>query len=308
MQSPLSKSANCSLIKTIDPGEIAARWRKELSIDWFPDPAIGNIQYWHDNESGFCFYEPKLAAGDETLYMQLQKFPWYYMEDKWEFKQAIKLLSKSTQDTSPRILEIGVGKGAFLEQAQQAGFNICGVELNPDGAESARRKGFVIYEENLASLCSEHAKAWDALCAFQVLEHLSEPRAFLEQALILLKPGGSLILSVPNADVASELDPSRNDLLDQPPHHMTHWNEKIFKYLETLFPMRLADTAFEPLAPYHIDWFMGAWSMRMRESVGRFPQKIVFNRFSLPLLRAFIATGPRKLIRGHTLLVRFVKL
>jgi 2-polyprenyl-3-methyl-5-hydroxy-6-metoxy-1,4-benzoquinol methylase len=308
MQSPLSESPTCSLIKTIDPGEIAARWRNELSIDWIPDPALEKIQYWCDNESGFYFYVPQLAAGDENLYIQLQRFPWYYMEHKWEFSQAIRLLKKSILTSGPRLLEIGVGRGAFLQQAQKAGFDISGVELNPDGAESARSKGFVIYEEDLSSLCSDHADAWDALCAFQVLEHLPEPRAFLEQALILLKPGGSLILSVPNADIASWLDPARTDLLDQPPHHMSHWNEKVFKRLEALFPIRLAEISFEPLAPYHIDWFISAWGIKMREAAGRIPHKIIFNRLSLQMLRAFLAIGPRKLIRGHTLLVRLVKL
>jgi 2-polyprenyl-3-methyl-5-hydroxy-6-metoxy-1,4-benzoquinol methylase len=308
MQSPLTTSAHCSLIKTIKVQEITTRWRNELSISWLPDPSIKEIQYWRDNESGLCFYSPQESAGDESLYVQLQKFPWYYMEEKWEFTHAIRLLKKHIKTENARVLEIGVGNGAFLKQSQQAGFDISGVELNPDGAEAARKGGFIIFEKDLAGLSSEYPMAWDALCAFQVLEHLPNPKAFLEQAVVLLKPGGSLILSVPNANVASWLDPARNNLLDQPPHHMTHWNEKVFKYLEKLFPIRLIDIAFEPLAPYHTDWFMTAWSLRLRESLGKVPQKLLFNRFTTPMLRNLIAAGPRNLIKGHTLLVRYEKL
>jgi SAM-dependent methyltransferase len=308
MQSLLSESVKCSLIKTIDADQIALRWRNDFSIDWIPPSSLREIQYWRDNESGLCFYTPRLAAGDEKLYVQLQKFSWYYMEGKWEFDKAIRILEQSFPAASPRCLEIGVGRGAFLKQAQQAGFDISGVEMNPDGAAAARREGFFIFEDNLQSLSAERPMAWDALCAFQVLEHLPDPRVFFEQALMLLRPGGKLILSVPNADIAGRLDPERNDLLDQPPHHMTHWNEKVFRYLEKLFPVRLINVAFEPLAPYHIGWFMGSWSSMLRRSAGRPTQKLVFNRFSSPLIRAFLAAGPRKLIRGHTLLVCFEKL
>lgn len=303
MISPLSGSDDCTLIKNIDAKRIASRWREELGVDWVPTKSAEEIQYWVDNRSGFCFYTPASAAGDESLYLQLQKFPWYYMEEKWEFRYALQLLRKYRLNGKPNVLEVGVGRGAFLKQAQAYDNDISGVELNSEGAQAARCIGFTIFEQDLKSIGTNLAESFDAVCAFQVLEHLPNPKNFLEEALALLKQDGFLILSVPNSEVACRLDPGRNDLLDQPPHHMTHWSKDAFYFLEKILPVRVADVAFEPLAVYHIDWFIGSWLKAFEASAGSYARRILFNRLSLPLLKKLLALGGRKLVKGHTLLV-----
>ena len=230
------------------------------------------------------------------------------MEEKWEFRYALQLLRKHSQNSQHKILEVGVGRGAFLKQAQACGNDIFGVELNNEGAQAARHMGFTIFEQNLGSLGTNHAESFDAVCAFQVLEHLPNPKSFLEQALALLKQDGCLILSVPNSEVVRRMDPEHNDLLDQPPHHMTHWSKEAFYFLEEILPARVIDVAFEPLAPYHVDWFMGSWVEAFEASAGRTARRLVFNRLSLPLFRSMLALGGRKLIKGHTLLVCLQKI
>lgn len=301
MQSPLSNSDSCLLLSTVNVSSLRHRWQIELGIDWIPQPGINQLQYWRDEITGLQFYSPVQSAGGADLYSQLQRFPWYYMEAKWEFSEALLHL-KSLPDLS-RVLEVGVGQGAFLEKARDAGLQIIGMELNPAGAQAARDKGFTVVEKDMAALYVEDQKSWDAICAFQVLEHLPQPRLFIEQAITLLKPGGLLILSVPNAAVARELDPEHNDLLDQPPHHMSHWDERVFRSLESLFPLRLRHVAFEPLAVYHINWFVGAWSQRLRSRIGQFGGKLVLNRFTIPIVQKALGLGLRQLVRGHTLFV-----
>jgi len=308
MIGPLSGSDDCTLIKTIDAKAIASRWRQELGVDWEPANAAEKVQYWSDNQSGLCFYIPASAAGEESLYLQLQRFPWYYMEQKWEFKYALQLLRKYRLDSPPKVLEVGVGRGAFLKQAQACGSDVSGVELNNEGAQAARRLGFTIFEQNMGSLSTNLAESYDAVCAFQVLEHLANPKSFLEQALALLRQDGCLILSVPNSEVARRMDPERNELLDQPPHHMSHWSKEVFYYLEKILPVRVVDVAFEPLAPYHVDWFMESWANAFEASVGRNARRLAFNRRLLPLFRSLLALGARKLIKGHTLLVCLQKI
>lgn len=305
MHSPLLSSAECTLLKRIDPTHVSQRWQAELGISWLPESGIKQLEYWRDESTGLHFYSPSQAAGDASLYSQLQRFPWYYMEEKWEFDEALKSLK--TLPIGSRVLEIGVGQGAFLDKACGAGLQISGMELNPLAAKAARENGFTIIEKDMASLYADDPTPWDAICAFQVLEHLPDPRSFLDQAISLLKAGGLLILSVPNAEVARKLDPERNDLLDQPPHHMTHWNESIFRSLESFLPLRLRNVGFEPLALYHISWFVGSWSQRLRMQAGQLTGKAIFNRLSIPVVETALKMGLRSFVRGHTLLVCFVK-
>ena len=308
MISPLSGSDDCTLIKSIDAKRIASRWREELGVVWVPIKPAEEIQYWSDNRSGFCFYTPASAAGDESLYLQLQKFPWYYMDEKWEFGYALQLLRKYSPNRHPKVLEVGVGRGAFLRQVQACGNDISGVELNSEGALAARRMGFTIFDQNLESLSSNFAESFDAVCSFQVLEHLPSPKNFLEEALALLKKDGVLILSVPNSEVAKRLDPERNDLLDQPPHHMSHWSSEVFYFLEKTLPIKVLDVAFEPLAAYHFDWFIGSWVKTFEATAGSYTRRILFNRLTLPLLKTILAIGGRRLVKGHTLLVCLQKI
>lgn len=306
MHSPLLNSAKCTLLKRIDFTQVRQRWQAELGISWQPESEIRQLEYWRDESTGLHFYSPDQAAGDAGLYSQLQHFPWYYMQEKWEFSKALKLLK--SLPTGSRVLEIGVGQGAFLSKAYGAGLHISGMELNPAGAKAASKKGYTIIEKDMATLYAEDPSPWDAICAFQVLEHLPNPRLFFDQAIALLKPGGLLILSVPNAEVARKLDPECNDLLDQPPHHMSHWDEGVFRSLESFLPLKLINVAFEPLAQHHISWFVGSWSQRLRSQAGQLIGKVVLNRLSIPVVESALNMGLRLFVRGHTLLVCFEKL
>jgi 2-polyprenyl-3-methyl-5-hydroxy-6-metoxy-1,4-benzoquinol methylase len=305
MKSPLSYTENCTLLRSVDAFKLSKRWEHELGINWQPPRNITKIEYWRDEETGLQFFVPEQAAGEPGLYSQLQRFPWYYMAEKWEFSAALHFLRPLSYGS--RVLEVGVGQGAFLAKAKKAGLEVIGIELNPEGAKAARDMGFDIIEQDMSSLHDQDSGAWDCICAFQVLEHLAHPREFLDQAVALLKPGGLLVLSVPNAAVARKLDPECNDLLDQPPHHMSHWDEEVFRSLENLLPLKLKDVSFEPLAPYHVDWFVGSWAKTFEASAGVNARRLVFNRLSLPLVKSLLAIGARKLIKGHTLLVSLMK-
>ena len=305
MNSPLTGRQSCTLLKTVNVDYIAKRWQDEFAIHWRPNVQNGLIEYWLDESTGLCFYSPASMAGAAPLYAQLQCFPWYYMENKWEFENALKYLK--ALPIRSRVLEIGVGQGAFLSKALRDGLRISGMELNPAGAKAAKEKGFTIIEKDMATLYAEDPSPWDAICAFQVLEHLPYPRIFLDQAISLLKPGGLLILSVPNAEVARKLDPERNDLLDQPPHHMSHWDEGVFRSLESFLALKLIRVEFEPLAPYHISWTVSSWSQRLRRQAGEVIGKVILNRLSIPVVESTLKMGLRSFVRGHTLLVCFEK-
>lgn len=301
MFSPLSGSGRCLLIKKLCISDLKIRWKSELGIDWKPNPNISELKYWLDESTGLYFYTPADVAGDASLYEQLQRFRWYYMEDKWEFIAALNFLKPLPPDA--RVLEIGSGDGAFLKKARDSGYDVAGIELNPIAANAAKALGFTVYNCDISNLHCHDSHLWDSICAFQLLEHIPFPRLFLDQVIKLLKPGGFLLLSVPNAAVVRRLDPLRVDLLDQPPHHMSHWDKSVFKSLESLFPLRLVAATYEPLAPYHVDWFASSWLAELQPRFCRIPCWFFFRRAIKLLIVVILRLGFRHLVRGHTLLV-----
>lgn len=238
-----------------------------------------------------------LRGGGE-LYSQLEKFDWYYMEDKWEFSAALDLFHDASA-----VLEVGVGEGHFLQAARNKGHSVQGVELNPQGAARARAMDFEIHELLLDELKEKTDQRFDVICAFQVLEHVPDPRKFLEGMMGMLKPGGKMVLSVPNAAVMRKIDPHNQELLNKPPHHMGHWDENVFRALEHFLPVKVRSVHREPLATYHVGWIVNGYLRNFLVPLGKTVSRLLVNRYSTLPLQWLVRAGFRKYLPGHTLLV-----
>ena len=97
-----------------------------------------------------------------------------------------------------KALELGCGTGQFLTALQNAGWTCQGVELVSAAVDEACRSGLSVHEGTLESAALPTATL-DAMFAWAVLEHLPDVRASLQEIHRILKPGGLLAFSVPNA-------------------------------------------------------------------------------------------------------------
>jgi len=100
-----------------------------------------------------------------------------------------------------RLLEIGCGRGNFLEQAENSGWQVTGVEYSSAACEAARlrlKKGEVLCGElQAANLPGDQ---FDLCVISDVLEHIRSPLDFLREIHRLLKPGGTLFVATPSID------------------------------------------------------------------------------------------------------------
>jgi SAM-dependent methyltransferase len=97
-----------------------------------------------------------------------------------------------------RLLDVGSGKGAFLAAARDAGWDVLGVESAPDAAEAARANfGVDVIVGDF--LAMRPLGTFDVVTMWHVLEHVTDPMGALERAAVSLKPGGRLVVSVPNS-------------------------------------------------------------------------------------------------------------
>ncbi len=98
---------------------------------------------------------------------------------------------------SGRLLDVGCSRGYLLEAARDRGWQAAGVELNPRSVELARSRGLEVHCGQLAD-APLAPESFDVVTAFDVIEHLRSPRAFLAQVHRLLRPDGLLVLTTPN--------------------------------------------------------------------------------------------------------------
>jgi len=99
----------------------------------------------------------------------------------------------------PDILEIGVGPGENLYTLYPKDARVIGVEPDAENAAQADARGpYNVYCGTIEALPEPVlSRQYDAVCLFDVLEHIQDDVAALGVIHGLLKPGGFLVLTVP---------------------------------------------------------------------------------------------------------------
>jgi SAM-dependent methyltransferase len=183
------------------------------------------------------FFNPQLI-GNSHFYNVLSTNHWYYLREKEEYKIAQKLCYSLNE-----ILEFGAGKGYFKEFLNPKS-DYLGTELNP--TDEMRLLG-IVDEKDLP------ARTFDAVVSFQFLEHVSNPREILEKQWSFVKDGGLLIVSIPSFN--SFLKFAFASALNSPPHHLTLWPDKTFRFIQhNLLRGSSLEIIHEEISDYHFAW------------------------------------------------------
>lgn len=97
-----------------------------------------------------------------------------------------------------RLLDFGCGFGFFLDAARADGWDVAGLDPLPGhGAYARGALGLDVVSDTLRPDAFPPA-SFDVITAFQVFEHLPDPRAELAALRRLLRPGGLVVVEVPN--------------------------------------------------------------------------------------------------------------
>ncbi|MFI7060387.1 class I SAM-dependent methyltransferase [Kribbella sp. NPDC050124] len=100
---------------------------------------------------------------------------------------------------SGRVLEVGCGYGYFLQCAEDAGYDVYGIDLSPTAIKVAsERFPGRVFCGTLEEVPEIHEQQYDVIFGSHLIEHVTEPGAFLESASRLLRPGGVIVLVTPN--------------------------------------------------------------------------------------------------------------
>lgn len=98
---------------------------------------------------------------------------------------------------SAKILELGSSHGGFLALLQLSGYEACGLELSEQIVEFARKTFRVQVFHGPIEKQTFNQHEFDAIIAFDVLEHLMQPKESLDHCMQYLKPGGLCIIQTP---------------------------------------------------------------------------------------------------------------
>ena len=103
-----------------------------------------------------------------------------------------RILSKTS---TGRLLDIPAGEGALAQRLKRIGYDVACCDLYP---EIFRLDGVEIRSGNLDSRLPYSVAEFDAIVCVEGLEHIANPTNAIAEFSRILKPGGQLIVSVPN--------------------------------------------------------------------------------------------------------------
>ncbi|MFV2017269.1 methyltransferase domain-containing protein [Micromonospora sp. LOL_023] len=165
--------------------------------------------------------DPTPALYDDT-YFEGGGYEDYFLPAPRRFEAGRRLRWLYSAVRPDSLLEVGPAGGFFLEAARRSGIEVYGVEMSAAATRYARdRLHLPVQQGSFESSKLPHQV--DAVCAFHVLEHVADPWQFLITARAALRPGGALVLEVPNiASAAARRLGDRWPGL-QPEYHRWHF-------------------------------------------------------------------------------------
>lgn len=204
-----------------------------------PRPSLTDIgkayrnYYTHGNDQQRTFIKRTVRAlameiGAARYGFKSSKLPWpgkylataaaaLYPGLREHLDLQIRYLPASSMGNG-KLLDVGCGDGEALDILRDLGWQVCGVEFDPQAVNAARKRNLDVREGTLTDAPFPD-ETFDAITSSHVIEHLHDPLAFLAESRRVLRTGGTLVAITPNAQAWTH-EKYRSDWLnlDSPRH------------------------------------------------------------------------------------------
>jgi 2-polyprenyl-3-methyl-5-hydroxy-6-metoxy-1,4-benzoquinol methylase len=162
------------------------------------------VDYWRCAECRFRFATPD---PDPNLANAIDDYEDAYLQylapdrgDDANFRALYRWMARVAALEGKTLLDVGAGSGKLVRFLRGRGIDATGVE--PSRALFDR---FLAGDDSftcttLDGLRRSNARVFDVVTAFDVIEHVGDPVAFLREVAAALKPGGVLFASTPDVE------------------------------------------------------------------------------------------------------------
>jgi|SRR3989344_1329360 len=160
------------------------------------------------------------------------------------------------------ILEIGASAGQFLFHLEGSSRRRCAIELDSACCEFMASKLGIDADSNLLSESRFSGQQFDVVCAFQVMEHTTDPVAFLRDIRAAIRPGGIAFVEVPNRHdpLLSVWGISTYQPFFYHSAHLHYFSAKVLRRIAAAAGFASEDISFRFIQDYnllnHLHWIM----------------------------------------------------
>lgn len=189
-------------MKSADPSQICCPLCSDRKFNLYQK--VDDVySIWRCRSCDFIFVNP--LPDQHALQEHYDEEVYYQQWIKSELPERHRLWQRRLKTIQPyqpsgKLLDIGCGLGTFLYEAGQQGYDGVGVELSHYGAQFARDHFHLNVHQGDVQSAGFVDNTFDMITLWHVLEHVLEPASFIQHIKGLLKPGGVLVVAVPNVD------------------------------------------------------------------------------------------------------------
>lgn len=195
--------------------------------------ALFEVRGHHLEQCHYCeFVQVREHPEPEELEAIYQET--YFGHNKYRDEQTLRienlrrlaLLQEYVQEGS-QVLEAGCGDGSFIEEAK-AMYDMSGFDLSAAGIEIAKARNPELTERLWVGQLEDQEiqeNCFDAICMWDVIEHVWNPLEVSQNLLQFLKPNGILLISTPNIGAPIAQIMRKRWAFMTPPEHLSFLNK-----------------------------------------------------------------------------------
>jgi 2-polyprenyl-3-methyl-5-hydroxy-6-metoxy-1,4-benzoquinol methylase len=131
------------------------------------------------------------GLNNHGIFQELKKF--LYFPFKRRFGGIPAFINKG------KLLDVGCGDGLFINELKGLGWLVYGLEIDQEAVKRAQGSGLEVRCGRFEDIDFKSQK-YDVVRLWHVLEHFKNPNSNLRKILSILKPGGQIILGIPNVN------------------------------------------------------------------------------------------------------------
>jgi len=224
-----------------------------------------------ESESGMYYKSADYISHTNSSRTLFEKT--YQLVRSFMLSRKRNLVIRATGKRRGNLLDIGSGTGHFLNIMKEAGWITTGIEISEDARKySSSSFGLnVVAPSDIETLTSGQ---FDCITLWHVAEHLHDLTGYFTNIKRLLKPGGSVIVALPNSDSFDCRYYGRYWAAWDVPRHLWHFNPETFSMLVKREGFNVTSTSVLPFDVFYISML----SEKSRNSKASFLNGIVMGK------------------------------
>lgn len=207
----------------------------------FPQPGIADIDRYYASEEYISHSDTRSGLINRL----------YHTAREYMLKKKFKWVLRASGLEKGILLDIGAGTGHFAHFMKEKGWQVTALEPDQKARKIASEKlGINILP--LESLDLQAPHSYDVITLWHVLEHVHDLSGYMEHFRTLLKPGGVLIIAVPNHTSSDAKKYGAAWAAYDVPRHLWHFSPASMEKLMSSHHFNLTEKIAMPLDAFYV--------------------------------------------------------